>query len=316
MALAWRLQNSVSSVVRSEHPLANRLSLHFGPLGQTVEFVDCPDMADGLLSILCGWTITEAAHQAPAVTFQHERGRYLWRSETRPAPDFWRRHPPRSAVEAICDFHYCFLGWYAADNPGLFCLHAAAVEFAEGLVVFPCVMRAGKSTLTAELARLGHRVYCDDVLPIQMGSHAGFSLGILPRLRRPLPPGVSSDYRAFVEARWGLSNERYVYLKLGEDELAPLGWTMPVRGVVNLERLPGYRPTKLNPLPVATALKKLIHQNFAKTIPPVAMFEDLHRLAGEARCLDLTYSDVADAAAKLIETFGSPAAQSARRMEA
>jgi hypothetical protein len=295
--------------------LPSRRKLHFAAFGRSVEFVDCLEMADGFRSILRGWDVAEVPctnGDVPAISFHRDDDRHLWVSKEQATPRRWKAHPPRTPEQAVCDFHYYFVNWFCRENPDLFCLHSAAVEFAAGLVVFPGVQRAGKSTLSAALARAGHTVFCDDVLPIEAGSHAGLALGLLPRLRLPLPANVSPRFRSFVAERSSLSRSHFVYLALRDAEIAPFGRTRPVCGVVSLARSPRAIATQLHPLPVATTLKHLIQQNFAESIPSLTLFEDLHDLAVKARRFELRYADLEEASRLLTDEFGSVAANVAK----
>lgn len=285
--------------------------LHFAPLGRTIEFRACPEMADGFRSIMRGWDVVEqaAGSAQPLVTFCHVDGQYLWQSEELPAPRSWRKRPPRGAFEAVCDFHYYFLDWIAAEHRLMFCVHAGAVEFDKGLVVFPCVQRAGKSTLAGYLAYTGRRVFCDDVLLVDAAKREGIALGLLPRLRLPLPGTIAEGYRNFVVERAGLSDKRHVYLALREGELAPFGTHCRIAAIVILSRESGRRAT-LQPLSLATAVKQLIDQNFAVQMPVVETFEQLHKLAAAVPRFSLCYDDLAEASALLATEFGlSPTVQ-------
>jgi hypothetical protein len=288
-------------------------ALRFEDFGLAVEFVDCRDMAEAFLSIVRGWSVTEVTGAvAPlSISFRRQGGRYAWISNSVPAPHRWKEHPPRTPAQAACDFHYHFLNIFARQNPKLFCLHSAAADFTEGLVVFPGVQRAGKSTLSVQLARSGPRVFCDDVLPLEGGTHEGLAMGILPRLRLPMPGTASSDFHAFVSERAGLSSDRWHYVSLREREIASFGEKRAVCGVVRLARVQTYRPAALAPLSEGGALKALIEQNFGDATAPLTIFEDLRDLVCKARCFELTYGDLDEASRLLVAEFGGAGGQQA-----
>ncbi len=100
------------------------------------------------------------------------------------------RQKTYDVVNGICDL-IVELNWSRLrQKTELLCLHAAGVEMGEALLVLPSGRRAGKSTLTAELARRGHRVFSDDILALQLDANGvaiGLATGISPRLRLPLP---------------------------------------------------------------------------------------------------------------------------------
>jgi len=286
--------------------LSSRLRLYFDAFGQSIEFIDCADLAAGFRSILRGWSVCEADDppDTPYLSFRRQDGRYLWNSKLVPVPSDWRKSPPRTPEQAVYEFHYYFFDWFVARYPSMFCLHAAAIDFPPGLAVFPSVQRTGKSTLATELARRRLTVFCDDVLPIEIQEHSGMALGILPRVRLPLPANATENHRAFVAERQALSSKRWAYLALKDRELAPFGAKREICAIVSLERSSQSRRADLTDLPIAAAVALVIDRNFAKHIPPGTIFDDLCDLASSVRCLRLSYSDVEDAAQLLIREFG------------
>lgn len=283
-----------------------RLRLYFDAFGQSLEFIDCPDLAEGFKSILRGWRVrvAEDASDPPFISFRRANGRFIWSSDFFPTPPDWRQRPPRTTEQAVYLFHYYFFDWFVARHPDLFCLHAAAIEFPDGVAVFPSIQRAGKSTLTTELARRGLTVFCDDVLPVEVKSRQAMALGILPRLRLPLPENASADYRAFVAERRALSSHRWAYLAMKESELAPFGRRQSICAIVSLDRASRRRPAELSTLPISAAVALTIDRNFAKHFPPTIIFEDFFELASTVHCLKLSYSDVEDAAEVLVRDVG------------
>lgn len=76
----------------------------------------------------------------------------------------WRLAEPRAVkpvavhdpIDAISDLVVERSWKRLRSRPDLLCLHAAAIAFDDRLVIFPNARRAGKSLLTAALAKLGH----------------------------------------------------------------------------------------------------------------------------------------------------------------
>jgi hypothetical protein len=101
----------------------------------------------------------------------------------------------------------------------------------------------GKSALCMALAAHGQTIFCDDVLPIEPRADRGFAIGIAPRLRKPLPGTLGSRLLRFIAERTGPADRQWVYVKLGEGELAPLGDVAPIKAFVLLRR--GTRRTRL-----------------------------------------------------------------------
>ena len=84
-------------------------------------------------------------------------------AEDRP-PQLW------DPVNAVCDALASLAVALPLSDPRLICLHAAGGAMSGQLVVFPNIRRAGKSTLSVALARAGHRVFSDDVVPLSFPS--------------------------------------------------------------------------------------------------------------------------------------------------
>lgn len=296
-------------MVISEMPRKAKSAMRvtFGPYQSIVAFEGCDDLLAGFQSILKGWTIKTheaASGVAPIMRFSKQNGRFIWRSKQLPPPKDWTPKGPESVLDAVADFHYRFLDWHSLEFHDHYCLHCAAVEMAGGLVIFPSIQKAGKSTLVVELAMLGFEVFCDDVLPIVQKDGTGFAMGIAPRLRLPMPDAVSARHRAFVQSRLGLSDTSAGYLNLKDDEIAPFGKTAPIRAIVLLDRKLGQVNTLLSEASKAETLACLIDQNYAEHLSATAIFDDLLRLAEGADRKVLTFSDVGDAARQLATRYG------------
>ncbi|WP_165352805.1 PqqD family peptide modification chaperone [Loktanella sp. IMCC34160] len=223
--------------------------------------------------------------------------------------DKWRVRAPQGAtpeqvhdpVNAICDLIVEISWEQLRSRSDLLCLHAAAVEFDGRLVLMPNARRAGKSTLAVALAQLGHRVFTDDFLPIQRdpstGALSGLANGIAPRLRIPVPQGVSDRFRAFVDGDGGPQNRQYKYLT--DCPVPPHGTTAPIGAIVLLDRQDTPQVSRLESLSDADAISSLILQNFARHLNGGAILKALAALAEQLPCYRLVYSDVESAAALL-----------------
>jgi len=187
---------------------------------------------------------------------------------------------------------------------GRFLWRSEQMHLGDGVVCFPSVHRAGKSTLSVALAASGQVVYCDDVLPIEPNNNHAKALGIAPILRRPLPRNVGAAFRDFVATRKGPRNRDWVYVRLGEDELAPFGETAPIEVLVLLDRKERGR-ARLEPLNKSEALKELILQNFADQVPSVEILDRLLLITRRAQCCRLQFARPADAAKLLFESYGN-----------
>ena len=281
--------------------------VRFGAYSAPVRFDDCDDLLSGFKSILRGWDIKEMPGDDPAppiIRFRKRKGWFYWQSKRLPPPKDWKPHGPKKVIDAVADFHYRFLDWHSLEFTNHFCLHCAAVEMDGGLVIFPSVQKAGKSTLVAELAMRGYRVFCDDVLPIDPENNYGIAMGIVPRLRLPLPQSLSEMHLQFVNSRIGLSDRYAAYITLHDAELAGFGDAAPIRAIILLDRQTETAPAKLAMAGRAQSPAKLIHQNFAKHLSPTTIFDNLLKVVENSELRSLEFSDVADAADLIEQEFG------------
>lgn len=279
--------------------------LHIPALSRPIVFDGCPELADAFCAILRGWYLSaDTGGHSPIGTVRRDTLGFSWNSDDTPVPEGWEVEPPRNVMEALCDLHFELIDWFLDVHPGHLCMHCAAAEFESGLVVFPSPTKAGKSTLTLQLAAAGHRIFCDDVLPLEPRFDHGFALGIAPRIRLPLPAPIRDELGAFLKARTGLQDRYYHYVDLAEPELAPLGTTAPVAALVLLERQ-NSGPARIEAVSHGEMLKLIIGRNFADVVPAPDIFDRLHRLAGDIPRVRLVYSRGGDAVQLLQQEFGA-----------
>ena len=274
-----------------------------------LDFAGCPKVPAALASILRGWDMTAGPARPSSrerIEFRWSGRKLRWQSATKPVPQSWIELPPATIFDAVCDIHFEMSDWFLLDHPGHLGLHAAAIEFGKGLVVFPSTIKAGKSVLTIAAAAAGLRIFGDDVLAVHPKSHEGVALGMLPRLRMPLPDSASKSFHDFLAARRGGANKRHLYVALKEDELAPLGATSPIAGFVLLDRKENGRAT-LGPVSHGEMLKCAISRNFAGQVLGAAeIFAKAEKLTANARRFHLTYADCDEAIELLAKKFGGP----------
>ncbi len=187
----------------------------FESLNASVALTDAAEVEAMLSHVLSAWPHRRIASSdgVPPFATITRSGRDTWALAAQDAPS-----KPREwdTVNVVCDL-VAEMAWERLrSDPDLLCLHAAAAEFAGRLVVFPNGRRAGKSTLAAALAEIGHRLYTDDFLPIRVDGQAqaflGLANGVAPRIRLPLPTGFSDAFHAWVEQDPGPANAQYKYL--------------------------------------------------------------------------------------------------------
>jgi hypothetical protein len=261
--------------------------------------------ADGVLTLLPavapGWPQRTSAADLtmqPFFTISAEPGATKLRCEShvedRPA-QFW------DPLNAVCDAMAVLAVALPLSDPRLICLHAAGVEIAGRLVVFPNIRRAGKSTLSAALARAGHRVFSDDVVPLSFppsGPATGHAMGTAPRLRLPLPESLPVDFRVWAAAVPGPRNRQYHYLSLAGQPRH--GERLPVGAFVLLDRREDGAPARLTEVPRDAAMDALLHQNFTRDRHSGEVLEAIAATLSETPVWQLSYAGLDAAVACLV----------------
>lgn len=282
------------------------VALSIKELPKPLAFENCADVAQGLQDILTGWTITQGPiceAPDPLVTFKRDvNGRIRWSSRHLERPATWLKTPPKSCFDAVCDIRYELSDWFLDGHPGYLCLHCAAVKIGDGLVVFPSPARAGKSIVSTQFAMSGFQIFGDDVLPINVDTKLGMSLGIAPRLRLPLPKGNRIDLEKFVRARLGPSGRRHCYIRTSPQENAPYGEVSPIKALVILDRV-DFGPVKTTRATPGEMLKHTISRNFSYNQPASKVFSTLQDMVSSIPLLRVRYSRSTDVVKHLSETF-------------
>lgn len=281
---------------------AEKVRLRLSGLSSPLEFIGCAELVHQFRLVLRGWTIEtdDDFSSEPLIRIEKTRTGYAWRKAKLPMPYGWRTIPPRSVYTAVCHLHHKLVHWLVAEKPHIMCLHCGTIEFDDGLVVILGNFKAGKSTLTTELAATGLKMFGDDVLMID-GS-TGISFGLLPRLRLPLPSAMSQCTRDFAAARLGLSNSGHQYVDMRTDELAAFGETAPIVGFIILDRTESGGAT-LAPASHGETMKALIARNILDVIPAKPTFDKLLALTQATRNYHLSYSTGSDAVDILTRVF-------------
>ncbi|MFX0544219.1 PqqD family protein [Roseovarius sp. S1116L3] len=185
---------------------------------------------------------------------------------------------------------------------GIIGLHCGAVRIGGNLVAFIGTYRAGKSTLVTRLGmEEGCALFCDDVLPVDAEGTAT-TLGVQPRLRLPLPEGVTPAFRDAVAQRLSISDHRYGHVSCPDQ--AAFGAQAPLAAMVVLYRQEGAH-ARLHRLETSQAAAFLIRQNIADPGDPDAHYDRILNLAEGLICLTLVYSDLEEAVALIKSTLGA-----------
>jgi hypothetical protein len=222
-----------------------------------------------------------------------------WHVEERPVRAF-------DPVNAVCDAISALSFALPAEDDRLICLHAAAVEIAGRLVVFPNIRRAGKSTLSAALAMAGNALFSDDVLPLSFTADdraLGRAMGIAPRLRLPLPDAVPREFKDWVATASGPQNRQYLYLSLANQP--GYGVIRPVGAFVILDRQDEAIDARLEQVPPDVAMDVLLHQNFTRDRHSGDILQAMAGALAKLPVFRLTYSGLAEAVACLNAGFAN-----------
>ncbi|MFM7445286.1 MAG: hypothetical protein ACKO2N_15505, partial [Tabrizicola sp.] len=212
-----------------------------------------------------------------------------WHVENRPTRQF-------DPVNAVCDAISALAFALPAEDPRVICLHAAAVEMAGRLVVFPNIRRAGKSTLSAALAMAGHPLFSDDVLPLSFTTDRralGRAMGIAPRLRLTLPDTVPPAFKDWVAEVSGARNRQYLYLSLPEQPKH--GVVRPLGAFVILDRQDDAADARLERVAPDAAMDVLLHQNFTRDRHSGDILHLMAATLAELPVFRLTYSGLTEA---------------------
>ena len=269
-----------------------------------VEIEGANGLCDLVREVMPGWPIRVLSEPPAAAPFfkvapSDKPGCYI-------ATDIGQGTGPRrlNALNAVCDIIAALPLALAASHDDLVCLHAAAVQMGDGLVVFPNTRRAGKSLLSAALARAGYDVFSDDVLALSFtgdGQGIGRASGVSIRLRLPLPDAAGKGFGDWVKANPGPRNAQYKYLTLPQPAF---GTRARVRSFVILDRQEG-EDAALCPVSPDEAMAALLHQNFTRDRHSGDVLSAMARLLQRETIFRLTYSDPGEAVACLEAMFGA-----------
>lgn len=209
-------------------------------------------------------------------------------------------------LNALCDLFAALAFALPLSDPGLICLHAAAVRVNGNLLVFPNVRRAGKSTLSVALAAAGQGLVGDDVVPLSFDAEGrawAHAMGLLPRLRLPLPAALPQALTDLLASAPGPRNRQYLYVRVPDQP--GQGRVFPVSAFVILDRQEGPVVPRIEPVPADRAMDALLFQNFARDRHSADV---LRRMAGVLQhrpVYRLTYGELASAVACLDAAFSA-----------
>ncbi len=201
---------------------------------------------------------------------------------------------------------------FVSRDPQMVCLHAGAGRVGDGLVIVIGDSQAGKSSVALQLAVLGNRFFGDDQIAVTLANpSSGMCLGLMPKVRLPLPEDCGDGFREFVDGYSSMQGEDMAYLKLWEGEAGTFGETAPVRALVFLDRKES-GDTELRPASRPELVKAMVRTAFAPHISSPDLLAGLTRLAAAADAYHLGFSSSRDAAALLSGEFRQANSEAAK----
>jgi hypothetical protein len=141
------------------------------------------------------------------------------------------------------------------------------------------------------------------MVAITYQDHFGMALGILPRLRLPLPEALGAVFKKFAFEHAGPKSNRYLYVKLSKSQQAVLGTKAPIQGIAILQRDSAAKPALMK-VKRSTVVKDVIFRNFARQNPAMEIMDRLYSVAEKAACYTLKYASLDQAVELLDDTFG------------
>jgi hypothetical protein len=254
---------------------------------------------------LAGWTISWAGETAPrtpdARVVEHPDGTFQVLSIGPGGADFIFDNP----YDAANGLAGALISIFVGRDPQMICLHAGAARIGDGLVIVIGDSFAGKSSVALHLAVLGHRFFGDDQIAVTMENPSrGMCLGLMPKVRLPLPDDCGHAFREFVEGYSSMQGDEMAYLKLWEGEAGAFGETAPVRALVFLDRdTTGTGEAELRAASRPELVKAMIRTAFAPHVPSSDLLAGLTRLADAADSYHLRFASSREAAALLSREF-------------
>ena len=254
---------------------------------------------------LSSWPYHRVAAPAPRpadVTVEvNERG-FRIQSQTAQAQEANLDKPIDVAVAVMGGL----IGACLAQTDGAVCVHAGAVEVGRGLALLIGGSQAGKSSVGLQLAARGHRFFGDDRIILQAvgggESAAATCLGLVPKVRLPLPETCGSRFRDFIDfiaARTFFQDEACALLHLEESLAAGFGDTQEVAVFILLDRQPK-GPAALTPVSRTSVLKGLLQSASSPSLSVERIVKDMSELTRKAPGCILSFSSSAEAA-RLVE---------------
>lgn len=193
---------------------------------------------------------------------------------------------------------------YAQQDKRKILAHAASVECRAGLLLLLGDSGAGKSTLALQMLALGHRLFGDDRLTLDLTTPPlGIAPGLQPKARLPLPPGAA--LARLVAERQSFRLSQTAYLALDDDALALAGEAQPVAALIALKRGTSPEP-RLDRASGGAALAHFMTCCFAPHLQTAELLSAVDSALKGLPLFTLAYPESLEAASLLSSHFGFP----------
>lgn len=214
------------------------------------------------------------------------------------------------AVDAACGVAAGLIGAYAREVPGHLCFHAAAIIHDGKAYLLPTTYRTGKSTFCVAWLEAGGKLLTDDAAIVDPQTKLVTSFGIAPRIRTPLLRDGPERLRRYLTPRLLLEGPRLAYVAPEPGSQARPGEAFPLAGWVFLARAQG-SATTVSRLDSGESLRRIIWQNFARSMAPSDLLNFIDVMASQYPCLMLEYEDAVEAVPALQQALDAPRQPSA-----
>lgn len=276
----------------------------FGPEHQPVIVRNAEAVLAYLPLFLVGWPMRRiggdgmTGSPAPDIDIIEQGDRRLLVALTGPGGN---RIAHEDAFNAANGLAGALVAAYVAGQPDVVCLHAASVRVGGGITILLGDSLAGKTSIALQIAAAGYRLFGDDRLAIHLtgeGPPEGEGLGLMPKVRLPLPQDCGPRFAEYVEAFTEIQTDEAAYLKLWDGEAATFGEKAGLARLVILDRVED-APATITPASRAECVKSLLANCFAPHIDSSALVQALERLSAGIPGLILRFSSSREAASLL-----------------
>jgi hypothetical protein len=193
---------------------------------------------------------------------------------------------------------------FVTRQPERVCLHAASIAVGSGanstIAVLLGESLAGKSSTALQMAAAGYRLFGDDRLAVALdetvdeGALNGLCMGLMPKVRLPLPPDCGARFREFIDGNTEMCDEQAAYLSIWDNEAATFGEQAPVTAFIMLDRRDS-GDCVLERAPKGDVIRTLVANCYAPHIPSSALVPLLSRIAGRIDGYRLRFSSSREA---------------------